>query len=60
MIRHSVLVLVFGLFLLANVPVAAFDIDVDGNGERDALKAAGLVNFTSDPGRATRVKLVGG
>ena len=37
MIRHSILVLVFGLFLLANGPVAAFDIDVDGNGERDAL-----------------------
>ena len=26
----------------------------------DALKAAGLVNFTSDPGRATRVQLVDG
>ena len=37
MIRRSVLALVFGLFLLANAPVAAFDIDVDGNGERDAL-----------------------
>jgi hypothetical protein len=37
MIRRSAFVLVFGLFLLASSPAAAFDIDVDGNGERDAL-----------------------